>query len=146
VRIVRFGVLATTMACLAAVAGPASLAGAAQARAQAGQVQATAGLPGAPGVVLVNQPARTVCTRHKFRVGVWYQVISGGSRAYRVGIWGPSHRRFFYRAGTAPSGHWRFWRVLAGRSGRYRVVYSEHRPGSTRWTRYVAITRARRCP
>ena len=102
-------------------------------------------VPVAPGVVLINQPARSVCAGHKFRVGVWFQQFSGGSRAYRIAISGPRHRRFFYRHGLAPASRWRFWRVTAGRAGQYRVRYSGHRPGSARWTTYLAITRARRC-
>lgn len=132
----RLVVLMVTPACAWAVAvpaGAASTATAARARPQAAQV------------VLVSQPARSVCTGHKFRIGVWYQQHSGGSRAYRVSVSGPRHRRFFHRAGQAPSGQWRFWRVLAGRSGRYRIVYSGHRPGSSAWTRYVTYTRAHRC-
>ena len=117
----------------AVIAAPASLA------------RASADPPVAPHVVLINQPAPSVCTGHKFTVGVWFQQSSGGSRAYRIAIWGPAHRRFFYRAGKAPSSHWRFWHVLAGRSGRYKTVYSAHRPGSRKWTRSVAFTRAHRC-
>lgn len=101
--------------------------------------------PAAPAVVLINQPANSVCTGHRFKVGVWYQSFSGGSRAYRISIWGPRHIRFFYRHGLASAGHWRFWRIKAGRSGRYRVVYAGHRPGSKRWTRFQIIVRARRC-
>jgi hypothetical protein len=99
----------------------------------------------APAVVLVNQPARSICVGHTFTVGVWYQQISGGSRAYRVAISGPRHRRFFYRYGRAPLRHWRFWKVRAGRIGIYRIIYSGHRPGSATWTRFLVITRARRC-
>ncbi len=98
-----------------------------------------------PAVVLVSQPPSTVCAGHRFRVGVWYQRFSGGSRAYRVAISGPRHRRFFYRHGRAPSARWRFWLVLAGRAGRYLTTYYGHRPGSSRWTAYRAVTTARRC-
>jgi hypothetical protein len=96
-------------------------------------------------VVLVNQPVNTLCSGHKFTVGVWYQAFSGGSRAYRISIWGPRHIRFFYRDGLASARHWRFWRVTAGRRGRYRIVYSGHRPGSRKWSRYQVIIHARRC-
>ncbi len=95
--------------------------------------------------MLINQPVRTVCSGHRFTVGVWYQRTSGGSRAYRVAVSGPRHKRFFYRAGKAPAARWRFWKVLAGRAGKYRIVYSGHRPGSTKWTRFVTFTRAHRC-
>jgi hypothetical protein len=130
----RFALL-TILAMTAFLAAPADLAGAGPARAETA----------APAVVLINQPARSVCSGHKFTVGVWYQRSSGGSRAYRVAVSGPAHTRFFYRAGKAPSSHWLFWRVLAGRAGKYRTAYSSHRPGSRKWTTYVAITRAHRC-
>jgi hypothetical protein len=126
----------------AVVVAPAGLAGAVQTRSQAVAAPARASVP---EVVLVNAPTRSVCAGHKFRVGVWFQQISGGSRAYRISVSGPRHRRFFYRAGKAPSAGWRFWKVLAGRAGKYRTVYSAHRPGSAKWTAFVAITRARRC-
>jgi hypothetical protein len=141
-RSVRLGLLAAIGACCAVVIAPAGSAGAAQARSQA---TAGPGRVSAPAVVLVNAPARSVCAGHRFKVGVWFQQISGGSRAYRIAVSGPAHRRFFYRAGQAPSAGWRFWKVLAGRAGKYRTVYSTHRPGSTRWTTFLAVTRARRC-
>ncbi|HEX6931351.1 MAG TPA: hypothetical protein VF162_04340 [Streptosporangiaceae bacterium] len=131
----RFAQLTTILAVAAVIAAPASLAGAAQERGQAA----------APGVVLINLPAPSVCSEHRFTVGVWYQKSSGGSRAYRVAVSGPAHKRFFYRAGKAPSSHWLFWKVLAGRAGTYRTAYSSHRPGSKKWTTYVAMTRAHRC-
>lgn len=98
-----------------------------------------------PAVVLVNQPANSICSGRKFKVGVWYQSFSGGSRAYRVSIWGPRHKRFFFRQGLASPKHWRFWRVLAGRHGRYRVVYAGHKPGSTKWTRFQSIVHVKHC-
>ena len=141
-RSVRLGLLAAAGVCCAVLIAPAGQAGAVQARSQAMAGPARAS---APAVVLVNAPARSVCAGHKFKVGVWFQQISGGSRAYRISISGPEHRRFFHRAGSAPSAGWRFWRVLAGRAGKYRTVYSAHRPGSTKWTTFLAVTRARRC-
>jgi hypothetical protein len=99
----------------------------------------------APAVVLVNQPVSSLCSGHRFKVGVWYQSFSGGSRAYRISIWGPRHIRFFYRHGLASPRHWRFWWVKAGRRGRYRIVYSGHRPGSKKWTKFRIIIHARRC-
>ena len=99
----------------------------------------------APAVVLVNRPVSSLCSGHRFKVGVWYQAISGGSRAYRISIWGPRHIRFFYRHGRASARHWRFWHVEAGRRGRYRIVYSGHRPGSSKWTKFQIIIHARRC-
>ena len=131
----RFAMLTTALAVLTLLAAPSGLARAAPAGAQTAR----------PGVVLVNQPARSVCSGHRFTVGVWYQRKSGGSRAYRVAVSGPRHKRFFYRAGKAPSSHWLFWKVLAGRTGKYRTVYSGHRPGSKKWTTYTAVTRAHRC-
>lgn len=99
----------------------------------------------APAVVLINQPVSSLCSGQRFKVGVWYQSLSGGSRAYRISIWGPRHIRFFYRHGLASAKHWRFWRVKAGRRGRYRIVYAGHRPGSKKWTRFRIIIHARRC-
>lgn len=98
-----------------------------------------------PAVVLVNKPVNSLCSGRKFKVGVWYQSFSGGSRAYRVSIWGPRHRRFFFRHGLASPKHWKFWRVLAGRHGRYRVVYAGHKPGATKWTRFTSVVHAKRC-
>jgi hypothetical protein len=105
----------------------------------------SAAAPQARSVVLVNQPVSSVCAGHKFTVGVWYQSISGGSRAYRVSIWGPRHTRFFYRHGVASAKNWRYWHVKAGRKGRYHVVYSGHRPGSKKWSKYRVIVHARHC-
>jgi hypothetical protein len=138
-RGVRLALLVAGLAASALLVAPAGLAAAAQGGGR-GPRQVVA-----PEVVLINQPVRTVCTGHAFKVGVWFQRISGGSRAYRIAVSGPLHRRLFYRAGKAPSSHWRFWRVLAGRSGKYRTVYSSHRPGSKKWSRFVARMRARRC-
>jgi hypothetical protein len=99
----------------------------------------------APAVVLINQPAARICVGHTFTVGVWFQQLSGGSRAYRIAVSGPRHRRFFYRHGTARSSSWRFWKIRAGRRGKYRTLYFSHRPGSAKWSKYTAMTRARRC-
>ncbi len=96
------------------------------------------------GTLLVNQPAASVCVGHTFTVGVWFQ-RSGGSRAYRVAISGPRHVRFFYRHGLAPSSHWQFWKVRAGRRGTYITTYSGHWRHTGSWDTYRAITRARRC-
>lgn len=139
-RLCQLAVLISAIGSVAMVAAPP--ANAATATAVSAQ-QAAA--PASPAVVLVNQPAHSICSGHTFTVGVWYQAISGGSRAYRISIWGPRHRRFFYRHGIASASHWRFWKVRAGRRGRYRVVYSGHRPGSGKWSRYQIVTHARRC-
>jgi hypothetical protein len=126
------------------------LAGGAAAPAQA---QAHPAAPGtapaariAPDVVLVNQPVARVCTGHTFKVGVWYQ-RSGGSRAYRVAVYGPHGKRIFYRHGRAPSGDWKFWRITAARTGTYRTVYSGHwnRARPSAWTKYRVRTRSHRC-
>jgi len=135
----RLSVLATLVTGCAIFAGPAAATPASAA------VTAPA-RKSAPAVVLINHPPRSVCAGHKFTVGVWFQRLSGGSHAYRVSVTGPRQRRFFYRAGNAPSAHWRFWHVLAGRKGRYVTVYSGHRPGSSKWSRFRSVTRARRCP
>ncbi len=140
----RLGVLAALVTGCAILTGPASVLPA-SAVTLASAATSAGGSVAAPAVVLINQPPRSVCAGHKFTVGVWFQRISGGSRAYRVAVTGPRHRRFFYRAGTAPSGHWRLWHVLAGRRGRYITVYSGHRPGSRAWTRFRSVTRAHRC-
>lgn len=106
----------------------------------------TAGVgPAKPAVVLVNQPTKTLCAGHKFAVGVWYQKISGGSRAYRISVWGPRHLRFFYRAGMASAAHWQMWKVRAGRHGRYRIVYSGHKRGAVKWSKYRVLVTAKRC-
>jgi hypothetical protein len=136
-RSMATGLLTAALACgLAATAQPGSAAP---------RWPARAGLHASPDVVLINQPVRSVCAGRTFKVGVWYQQYSGGSAAYRIAIWGPRRVRFFYRHGIAPSAHWRFWRVKAGRAGRYRIVYSGHRPGSLTWSRFVTYVRARRC-
>jgi hypothetical protein len=141
---VRVRALATLMAAtvllafaLPDIAATTAWAGAQRARAIAA--------PAAPAVVLINQPAGSLCSGHRFKVGVWYQSFSGGSRAYRISIWGPRHIRFFYRHGLASAKHWRFWKVKAGRRGRYRIVYAGHRPGSKKWTKFPIIIHARRC-
>ncbi len=139
-RISRLALLTTAIASGAIIFAPPSVAATSDfVRAQ--QPIAVA----APAVVLVNRPVNSVCTGHKFTVGVWYQSISGGSRAYRISIWGPRHTRFFYRHGLASSKTWRYWHVKAGRTGSYRVVYAGHQPGSAKWSRYHVITHARRC-
>jgi hypothetical protein len=134
----RLGVLAAFVTGCAIFAGSAAASSADAA--VTGPVRSSA-----PAVVLISQPQRSVCVGHKFTIGVWFQRISGGSRRYRVAVTGPRRHRFFYRAGVAPSGHWRSWHVLAGRRGRYVTVYSGHRAGSAKWTRFRAVTRAHRC-
>lgn len=129
-RFWKLALIATAITSAAVVVAPAGSATAA---------------PATPSIVLVNQPVHTLCSGHKFTVGVWYQAFSGGSRAYRISIWGPRRRRFFYRYGLASAKHWKFWKVTAGRRGRYRIVYSGHRPGSKKWSRYRIIIQARRC-
>jgi|SRR5580658_1419947 hypothetical protein len=136
----KLALLTAAIASAAIIAAPPGAA-AMSATARTSQAQAAF----APAVVLVNQPVNSVCAGHKFTVGVWYQSLSGGSRAYRISIWGPRHRRFFYRDGLASAKDWRFWHVTAGRRGRYRIVYAGHRPGSAKWSRYQVIVHATRC-
>ena len=140
----RFPLQALLTAVLSAAVISATILAAPPSAAAPGAVSAAARAAQAQ-VVLVNQPASPVCSGHKFTVGVWYQKISGGSRAYRISIWGPRHRRFFYRHGMASASNWRYWHVTAGRKGRYRVVYAGHRPGQKKWSRYVVIVHAHRC-
>jgi hypothetical protein len=137
VRVPQLAMLSATILAMGIAVAPASLA--------AGAVSVRPEQPAAPAVVLVNQPVKSLCAGHRFSVGVWYQSISGGSRAYRISIWGPRHVRFFYRAGQASSAHWRMWKVLAGRHGRYRIVYSGHKPGSAKWSKYTVLVSAKRC-
>jgi hypothetical protein len=99
----------------------------------------------AEAMVLVNQPASSVCVGHTFKVGVWYQQYSGGSRAYRVAVYSPSGRRVLYKHGRASSAHWRYWKVRATRAGKYHTVYSGHWKHPKQWSRYRVTTRARRC-
>ena len=140
----RLRALATVVAA-ATVMLTFTLSDVAATAASADPHQAQASAAPAPAVVLVNRPVSSLCSGHRFKVGVWYQSFSGGSRAYRISIWGPRHIRFFYRHGRASRRHWRFWRVKAGRRGRYRIVYSGHRPGSKKWTKFQIIIHARRC-
>lgn len=138
---------ARTLATLAAAAVMVTfaLSDVAATAAPAVPQRARAVVAAAPAVVLVNQPVQSVCSGHRFTVGVWYQSFSGGSRAYRISIWGPRHIRFFFRHGLASAKHWRFWKVKAGRRGRYRVVYSGHKPGSKKWTKFQIFIHARHC-
>ena len=99
----------------------------------------------ADAMVLVNQPASSVCVGHMFKVGVWYQQYSGGSRAYRVAVYGPSGKRLLYKHGRASSAHWRYWKVRATRVGKYHTVYSGHWKHAKRWDHYKVTTKARRC-
>jgi hypothetical protein len=99
----------------------------------------------APSVVLVNQPPPSVCVGRKFTVGVWYQQLSGGSRAYRVAVYGPAGKRLLYKHGRASAAHWRFWKVRAARPGKYHTVYSGHWKHPKVWSHYKVTTKARRC-
>jgi hypothetical protein len=97
-----------------------------------------------PDVVLVNQPASRVCVGNRFTVGVWYQSFSGGPRAYRVAVYNPKGWLVFWTRGQAPSSAWRFWHILAWRTGKFRTVYHT-KNNSGQWARYVATTTARNC-
>jgi hypothetical protein len=138
VRVMRLGfvsALVTAGVMAAALAGPASAGTRGPDRPAA---------PTRPGVVLVNQPASSVCVGKTFRVGVWYQQ-SGGSRAYRVDVYSPHGQRVLYKHGQAPSAQWRFWKVRARVAGKYRTVYWTHVGHSGAWSAYRATTRARHC-
>lgn len=135
-RVARFALVSRTV--LAGVAGAAMIA------VLAGPAQAARG-PVAPDTVLINQPASRVCTGATFKVGVWYQKFSGGSRAYRVAVYSPRGRRVLYRHGYAPAAHWTFWKVRARLAGTYHTIYWGHWAKSGGWSRYRAATRARRC-
>ncbi len=139
-RVPQLAVLSATILAIGVAAAPYSLAASTASNSSRPAVS-----PVAPAVVLVNQPVKSLCAGHKFTVGVWYQKLSGGSRAYRISIRGPRHVRFFYRAGMASPAHWQMWKVLAGRHGKYRIVYSGHKPGSTKWSKYTVTVRAKRC-
>ena len=97
-----------------------------------------------PEVVLVNQPASTVCVGHKFTVGVWYQSSSGGSRAYRIAVYNPMGRVVFWTKGYASSTAWRLWHIRARRTGTFRTVYHTKNT-SGQWIKYVAYTRSHSC-
>jgi hypothetical protein len=126
--VLRFGRIVLTAAILAGMIGPAQAALAAA----------------KPDVVLINQPAGSVCVGKTFTVGVWYQQ-SGGSGAYRINVHNPRGARVLSKHGVAPSSNWLFWKVRAKLAGEYRTVYWTHPPGSRRWARYRALTMARRC-
>jgi hypothetical protein len=98
-----------------------------------------------PALVLVNQPVSKVCVGRTFRLGVWFQRYSGGSRAYRVAVYNPRGTRILYRHGQAPRGHWRFWKIPARMAGVYRSVYYGHWRSRTAWNIYRARTTARHC-
>jgi len=140
VRVPQLAMLSATILAMGIAMAPSSLA------ASTTSVRSEPAVaPVTPAVVLVNQPVKSLCAGHKFTVGVWYQKFSGGSRAYRVSIWGPRHLSFFHRAGMASPAHWQMWKVLAGRHGRYRILYSGHKPGSTKWSKYQVLVSAKRC-
>jgi len=99
----------------------------------------------APAMVLVNQPVSSVCVGRTFKIGVWYQKLSGGSRAYRVAVYGPAGKRLLYKHGQASAASWRYWKVRATRPGKYRTVYSGHWRHPKTWSHFKVPTRARRC-
>jgi hypothetical protein len=92
--------------------------------------------------VLVNQPASSVLVGNTFRVGVWYQQFSGGSRWYSVAVYNPAGHRVLNERGYAPSAHWRFWKIRAQMAGKYLTVYRGITNGKA-WA-YRVITRAHR--
>jgi hypothetical protein len=93
--------------------------------------------------VLVNQPASRVCVSRTFKVGVWYQDFTGGSRAYRLDVYGPGGSRILHKHGDASATAWKFWHVRATRTGKYRTVYFTRSKGA--WHPYRAATKAHRC-
>jgi len=134
-RITRIRIV--SMIAVSTAYAASALAMAAPAAAAAGRAR--------PAVLLVNQPVSTVCVSKTFKVGVWYQKFSGGSRAYRVAVYNPAGKRILYRHGRAPSAAWKFWKIHPKLAGKYHTVYSGHwrRPG--KWSKYRATTRSRRC-
>jgi hypothetical protein len=97
----------------------------------------------ASAVVLVNQPPSRVCVGHTFRVGVWYQQFSGGSRRYRVTVYNPQRQVILHKTGQAPSSHWRFWRVTAAQTGDYHTTYRTIVHGQ--WRPYRVTTVSHHC-
>ena len=97
----------------------------------------------ASAVVLVNQPRARVCVGHTFRVGVWYQQFSGGSRRYRVTVYNPQWHLILHKTGRAPSSHWLFWRVTAAQTGDYHITYRTIVHG--KWRPYRAKTVSHNC-
>jgi hypothetical protein len=97
----------------------------------------------ASATVLINQPAARVCIGHRFKVGVWYQQSSGGSRRYRVTVRNPHGTVVLSRHGRAPSAHWLFWHVRASQVGTYHTVYRTIVGG--KWRPYRATTKAHHC-
>jgi hypothetical protein len=90
--------------------------------------------------VLVNQPAQHVCVGHSFKVGVWYQSYSGGSRKYRVRVFAPNGTKLLDRHGKAHSAHWKYWHIQATSHGTYRTKYN-----TPNGKPYIAKTHARSC-
>jgi len=93
--------------------------------------------PVASADVLINGVVSHRCVDHSFRVGVWYQSFSGGSRGYRVSVYAPNGSRIFFRHGKAPSSHWRMWDIPMRHTGRYITVYRSGPRAAHPWhTRY----------
>jgi hypothetical protein len=92
--------------------------------------------------VLVNQPDSSVRVGNTFRVGVWYQQFSGGSRWYSVAVYNPAGHRILNQHGYAPSAHWRFWKIRVLMTGKYLTVYRGITQGKA-WV-YRVITHAHR--
>lgn len=94
-------------------------------------------------VVLVNQPASKVCVGSRFTVGVWYQSLSGGSRAYRIAVYNPKRSLVFWKSGYATT-TWQFWHIRAWRTGNFRTVYHTKNT-SGQWIKYLAVTQSHNC-
>jgi hypothetical protein len=98
-----------------------------------------------PATVLMNVPASSVCVGETFTVGVWYQQYSGGSRAYRIAVYGPGATQIFYRLGMAPSSNSAMWNIRTTRIGTYRTVYYVLGRSRFVWRAFDFATRSHRC-
>jgi hypothetical protein len=97
----------------------------------------------ASAVVLVNQPPAGICVGHTFKVGVWYQQFSGGSRRYRVTVYNPQGNLILHKRGLAPSSHWLLWPVTAAQTGDYHTTYRTIVNGQ--WRPYRVTTVSHNC-
>jgi hypothetical protein len=123
---------------------PGAAAATASAAVTSARAPGHAALVTTPDVVLINQPASSVCFGKTFTVGVWYQQFSGGSRAYRILVYDRSWRLIFYRSGWASSTAWSLWRIRAWRLGNYHTTY-KLKDSSGLWFKYRAVTLSYGC-
>lgn len=129
---------------IVAMTAPVALSAAATTASAASASEHAVLAPASPDVVLVNQPASTVCVGKKFTVGVWYQQSSGGSRAYRIHVYNPNWTLIFYRHGQASPTAWQLWHIRAEQVGKYHTTYTL-KNSSGQWYKYHAVTRSRHC-